>query len=927
MKYFFLLSFFLISSALLSQEIISLNGTWQFKVDLYDQGLSENWEATNYPTADWDEMKVPGNWDLKNEYADFFGTAWYRKDFEAPTNWRGKAIRLDFQSVYNDVEVWLNGEKIGEHHIGFLPFQFDIGENVKIGTRNTIALRVNNVFKRGAIWNWGGIRRPVQLEITEPIRIDYQHITATPDLQNGTANVGGAFQFNNLGNTAGTVEYQWVLSKEGEELWRSEKEKTTVVANQIIEKKLATNFSKDQVKLWHFNDPQLYHSELVLFQNGKEIQRVTDRFGIRKVEVDGLKLKLNGETIRPVGFNVVAEDRTTGNTLPLWRIKEDVDMLKELGVNMARLNHLPLPKEYLDCLDEAGIMTFEEVSLWGKDRMVDPEHPVPKYWLEKMVKTKFNHPSVIGWSVGNEIGEYGENPKVMEYVEGAIKHSKRLDPTRLAVYVTHSADKQKIDPVEFSDLIMLNKYGNWGKNAENAHRNHPGKPIFYSEFGKALSKEDPNEGYVAVDMMMGEILNREYVIGASYWTFNDYRSFWSKGPGKTTAPSQNRAWGIVNTFRQKKRAYYDFRRYHAPVKSMKVEQKDNTLNFSISPRSVNEFPAHPMRDYQLVWTVQDDQQNVKDGGILALPELLPGDGEWQKAVNYKPSKNAETLKLALLDPQDYSVLDTCIHFSIPSTPNIKSTHSAINKIRIVYDKVPNAKYYKARYGEDSLTNETPLTINDFVEITDLEFYTSYQVQIVAVNEKGESIPTKTRIIATDEDELPPIIWNTVPNDQSFFIGYSVDYQDYLYEIEYGTESGNYSKKITLSNVGVLQVPNLQNGETYYYRFRRRMQWGFASEWSHEIKVTPDHGISPAAPKVYGAIKKDDGLLLYFKPVKKSTGYELKLTDKTTGVETIHQIKTAQSEYAMISNLKGLENCMIAMRSLNEFGNSTWVSID
>ena len=210
---FFILCYLLSLNVVGQAQIVSLNGTWQFKTDQYEQGLSENWQTTNYPSNNWETIKVPGNWDLKNEYADYAGAAWYRKNFEVPASWNDKAIRLHFESVYNDVEIWLNGEKLGEHHVGFVPFHFDIGKKVKKGILNTLALRVNNVFKRGAIWNWGGIRRPVWLEITEPTRVDYQHITAIPNLQNGTANIGGAFQFNNLGASPTINEYEWIISK------------------------------------------------------------------------------------------------------------------------------------------------------------------------------------------------------------------------------------------------------------------------------------------------------------------------------------------------------------------------------------------------------------------------------------------------------------------------------------------------------------------------------------------------------------------------------------------------------------------------------------------------------------------------------------------------------------------------------------------
>ncbi|MEN0047473.1 MAG: sugar-binding domain-containing protein, partial [Bacteroidota bacterium] len=770
MKYIPLFAYLFLSFSLIGQTTtISLNGHWQFKVDRYERGVSENWQATNYPTADWETMKVPGNWDVQNEYADYVGTAWYRKNFEVPGNWQDKAIRLHFESVYNDVEIWLNGEKLGEHHVGFLPFHFDIANKVKKGTSNTLALRVNNVFKRGAIWNWGGIRRPVYLEVTELIRADDQHITAIPDLEKGTATINGVFKFNNLGKQSAFISYEWIISKEGESIWRSEQNQVSIAAHQQMEKKLNTLLPKEKTQLWHFDHPHLYHSELVLYQNGKEIQRLNTRFGIRKVEVLGLQLRLNGEPVRPVGFNIVGEDRTTGSTLPLWRIKEDVDLMKQLGVNMARLSHAPLPKAYLDYLDEVGIMTFEEVSLWGKDRMVDPAHPIPKYWLEKMVATKFNHPSVIGWSVGNEIGFVDANPKVMEYVKGAIQHAKELDPTRLAIYVTHSADRQQPDPAEFSDLVMLNSYGNWEKRAMAAHKNYPNKPIFMSEFGEQLTEEDPNEAYVDIDKMLGQYRNKEYLIGVSHWTFNDYRSFWVASPEWTTPPSQNRCWGVVNVFRQKKRAYYDFRQNYAPVSAMQVSADDHQLAITIRPRSKNDIPAARLEGYKVAWTLLDQQQKLIEGGIENLPTINPGDTDWQKQLKYSLSKNAAALKVTLLDPQAYSVLDTTIHFTIPEIPLIKSIHSSNQQIRIIYDKVPNAKYYKAKYGESALDKETPLTINDFLEIKDLEYDKSYQVAIVAVNEKGESMPTTTQTIQTDEDELPPIIWTTEPAENAFFV--------------------------------------------------------------------------------------------------------------------------------------------------------------
>ena len=477
-----LLLIYSIPSIAMAMENVTLNGTWNFKTDPYNRGESEAWFNPDTKYENWDKMEVPGNWDLHNEYAEYVGNAWYSYSFKANDTWENEAVRLVFESVYNDCKVWINGQEIGENHSGFLPFQFDITDHLIYGEQNIITVLVNNLFKRGAIWNWGGIRRPVWLEITDPVRLEYQHITAIPDLKNGTAQIDLKIVSSNRTHEDAPVILDINMSRNGSVV-KSHQIKTTIPANtEEFVTIWSTKLPKSKVALWSSDFPNLYTSSVAIEKGEKPIHTISDRFGIRKIEVVGLKLLLNGESIRPVGFNVVPEDRFTGNTLPTERIKEDVDMLKELGVAFCRISHLPLPKEYLDYLDEKGIMTFEEVSLWGKDIWVDPEHPMPKEWLQRMVKEKYNHPSVVGWSVGNEIGFLHVNPKVMEYVKGAIEMTKALDPNRLAVYVTHSAPNQEIDPVIYSDLIMLNRYGNWGNGAQKAWELHK-KPVFMSEYG------------------------------------------------------------------------------------------------------------------------------------------------------------------------------------------------------------------------------------------------------------------------------------------------------------------------------------------------------------------------------------------------------------------------------------------------------------
>jgi SSS family solute:Na+ symporter len=354
---------------------ISLTGTWAFRTDPANVGESRGWYRPEVSTAEWDSLPVPGNWDLRNEYAHYVGKGWYRRTFATPAGASEKVTRLLFEAVYHDCTVWLNGQKLGENHSGFLPFEFEISEKLNPSGPNTLVVCADNALTRGAIWNWGGIRRPVTLEITEPLRVVRQHVTPVLDLTAGTATVAVRVFLQNHGTSAAPAKGTVTLAAPNG--YRQELSfEASVPAQGTGSVLVQTMIPKAQVHRWHFDDPFLYESTVRLGQypqppeggsstadaprqeapfRGLGVLRV--RFGLRKIEVDNknFTFKLNGESIRPLGFNLVPDDRTTGNTLPTWRIREDIDLLKNLGCQLTRLSHLCLPEEVLDYLDERGI--------------------------------------------------------------------------------------------------------------------------------------------------------------------------------------------------------------------------------------------------------------------------------------------------------------------------------------------------------------------------------------------------------------------------------------------------------------------------------------------------------------------------------------------------------------------------------------------
>lgn len=830
--------------ALFAQETktISLNGDWAFKIDPEYQGQTLGFDKKDVDASCWDKMEVPGNWNLHNLYSEYSGDAWYTRTFKMESSQKNQLVRLVFQSVYNDCKVWVNGKLIGENHLGFLPFEFDISKYIDYNHENRITVLVNNMFKKGAMWSWGGIRQPVWLEITTPVRIDYQHITAIPDLKKGTANVQIKIAASNTTAIKKSVSYTIYLKKEGK-IVAQKTENATIPAN-TLEFMISTSFvlPKSNVTLWHYDFPVLYESSVSLNDENQTTQTISNRFGIRKIEVVGTKILLNGESIRAVGFNVLAEDRITGTTLPFEKIKADVDMMKSCGVVMTRLAHVTLPEAYLDYLDEKGILIFSEVGLWGKDRWVDPEHPMPKEWLKRIIKKEYNHPSVIGWSVGNEIGSVNNNPKNREYIKGAIEMAKELDPNRLAVYASNTAQSQQDDAAVHGDLILLNLYG--GFNGVNKAWDFHKKPIFVSEFGQTLNSDDPNLSIINIKKMMDDMRNKEYVLGLSLWTLNDYRSKYNAEPPTaaswTTPPSQNRTWGIVTTLGKPKRSFAATQKEYAPVKGIalsEINKEKGTAKFTITPRAKLDIPANILRGFKVQWSVFDSNFKATKSGEKGLKTIYPGDSEFSLTIKNDLSKS-KGIKIELVDPQGYIVLDEMYHFEVPNQPTIKHINVANDGVRFIFDKVPGADEYAVQYQLKDSIYTSKKTINTFVEIEDKKVKQgeNWKYKLIAYNKVGASAPSDEVVVARNELDLPPIIWDAVRNKTNIFIGFEVLPKDDMYEIEYGFKPSAYTKKLAFKNQGVVRLSNIPLETPVYFRMRIRKQTGFESEWTHEIKV-------------------------------------------------------------------------------------------
>ena len=824
-----------------SETTISLNGVWNFKADYYDKGETEKWSSTFFNDSGWDKMNVPGNWDLRNEYANYSGKGWYRTTFITPDASNGKVVRLNFEAVGIDYKVWLNGEQLGNVQGGYFSMNFDISKKLKAGAVNKLVVCADNTFRSGAYWSWGGIRRPVSLIINEPLFIESTHITAIPNLKNGTANISiNALIANSISNK-GAVELSYEVSFGGKTI-KTGKQTVLLTRKYSQNADFQINLARKEVKLWHFDFPNLYSIKLRLTENGQVTHEITDRFGIRKAEIVNGKFLLNGESVRAMGLNWVADDRMTGNTLPADVYKRDIDNMKSLGVNLARLSHVPLPKEIYDYLDEKGMMVIAEIPLWGMTYLANPDNRTPFSWLTQLVNTNFNHPSIIGWCVGNEIGYVNQNQRVMEYAQKSIQFVKdSLDASRIVVLVSHSANNQPNDPSKYGDFVPFNSYGWWGGDMDRIHANQPDKAIFLTEIGENLIGEDLNTSTGSFPKMLNQVRGREYVFGASLWTYNDYRSNHRSSnltwDGKV---SQNRDWGVIDGYGNKKRAYEILRKEHAPFKTLSVKQDSKSLSVSLLPRAVLDLPAYTLRGFKLTVEEFGNENQLLKKTELALPEVKPGDLTFTKLIPV--SGEVAARRISVVSPTNYSQMDTTIYYRTPQTPEIKAVFNNGEKIRVVFNHVNFATEYKLMYGEKELAQVTKSTIDNYIETDRLSKESvlgkTFQLKLVAINSFGESSSTVKTELIQQHGKMPPVIKAVRPFQHGISIGYSNEKAEYLYKVQYSTTADFSSNThvILTTTKGACFIPELTPGKKYYVRMSVVEQYDIESGWGEAYSI-------------------------------------------------------------------------------------------
>ncbi|WP_298533431.1 glycoside hydrolase family 2 TIM barrel-domain containing protein [uncultured Algibacter sp.] len=840
---------------------------------------------TDFDDANWYSLKVPGHWGMINDFSNYTGIGWYRKTISIPEGWTNASNNryyLKFGGVYHLSKVYLNGKFIGKNRGGFTPFEFDVTDALNYNSKNVIAVQVDNSAIVGATWNWGGIIRDVTLTKNKDVRIDYQYIHADPDLKTGTAALKLKVKIENKSSVKRTlVVNAKVLDDTKIDALSGTIE---VEANTTADIELESTLTANNVELWHFDHPKLYKIATTISEGEHILDARDNNFGIRKVELTGSKMLLNGEPVRLAGFNRVSEHRFWGSSEPLEVLEEDVDLLKEAGANFMRIMHGTQNEKLIDLCDKKGILLFEEVNVRDLDNdefrakylplakvsdensldlkredeeilmldqpyvkvsksfdlksSADKNYLIAKYWLKGMIERDINHPSIIGWSVGNELNNHNA------YAKEAIDYVKNeLDPYRLVTCVSNSGQKDEYtpetDPNTHVDVIMHNMYRWQGQPQEilnTLREKWPDKPVFVSEYGfDPFQTTSPNADKAIFSEWMNHFRNKnKFVIGTSMWTFNDYRS----GYAGTTA-EENRVWGVITSWRQKRRLFNRLKKEHAPIHDIEITEvdfKNNTANFNIPIKSRSDYPSHSMKGYKLNYQFRNSKGEIVSKNTMDLPMLTPEDKVWSNTITWKSlPDDILDLTVSLITPTGYSRYDKMVSFLNPITPEISEVISGKNSARILFDKVPNAGEYFVSYVNDKgETIASDKTITNGIDVMGLTTGKTYSFKLYAVNDKGISNASKVKSVITNNNVLPPIIWDAFIAENKLIIGYSSDFEDGDYTVKYGASKTNLDKEF-ISNVRGMMSIDLHGENDVYFKLKRSYN-SEESNWSQIVKA-------------------------------------------------------------------------------------------
>lgn len=483
------------------REIINFNKTWKFY--LGDTAVARE---PDFNDVQWRTLTLPHDWSIEGDFSESnpatpnegalpAGIGWYRKTFTLPEADKNKNVSIEFDGIYRNSEVWINGHYLGKRPNGYISFSYDLTPYCTWGAaKNVIAVKVDNSAQPNSRWYSGsGIYRNVRLVLTNKIAIDHWGtFITTPEVNKKEAKVNIRVVVNNTAGKAGFGIAFTDIYDAADKLVYADKP-SAENSIRLSAGKMDLNYSVRVAapKLWSVDRPYLYKAVTRIVVDGETVDKYTTFFGIRYFRFDVQKgFILNGKPTKILGVCMHHDLGALGAAINVAAMQRQLQLLKEMGCNAIRTSHNPPAPELLDLCDRMGFIVLDEAfDMWRKKKNKYDYSLDFEQWheqdLQDQVKRDRNHPCVFIWSIGNEIREQFDSTGIT-LTRQLVNIVKQLDTTRPVTSALTELDTTKnfIYRSDALDLIGLN----YNQNAYPEFlKRFPGKKFIATETMSALA--------------------------------------------------------------------------------------------------------------------------------------------------------------------------------------------------------------------------------------------------------------------------------------------------------------------------------------------------------------------------------------------------------------------------------------------------------
>jgi beta-glucuronidase len=680
---------------------IELNDGWRFRVDAKDEGVDAGW--TRHLPASTRPITVPHTWNVGQD-ADFEGTGWYFRQIEPPAGRTADThVELHFGATFYKARIWLNGVEVGIHEGGHTAYWFDITPLLDPGRANYLAVAIDNRPDVHSIpgyamrlagsanvqydwWHYGGLARGVWLAVAEggTIRnqtLDSVLVGALPasTSEHLAAKVSTRIDIENPTRSAQTYVVRSVAYGPDGAIAATGEARAQVAAGGHQSVTLSMTIARPV--LWNVGDGQLYEVVSELFDGaGRTLDSRHDALGLRRIELRQRQLWVNGAPVRLAGMTRHEDSPWEGLAETRGTILHDWADLSALHTTLTRPVHYPQPPEVLDYADRHGILLVPEIPIWQftEAQLRDPRVlGLAQRMMSEMIAADGNHPSIFAWSVCNESDT--RLPGGGAYVHAMKSLINRIDPRH---FVTFADSDFSIAPWPDSpaahevDFLMANAYfGSWSGSPEQVEpwlnfmdKTYPDKMLVISEYGyPGPFSRDPVEAdqqrVANLRQQLDAFAKRDFVGGAIFWTYQDYKSPRNLWAGETQGYVEH---GVVDENRQRKPSYFAYRDRTAPLTSALAwthsDRGLNGFNAVLRRNPITQIPSYPLLGYRAEWRVLDRDGAHIGEGSQALPGLdspFTLSGTWPVPENLKEA----TLRLRVIGPDGTLVLERQLSYN------------------------------------------------------------------------------------------------------------------------------------------------------------------------------------------------------------------------------------------------------------------------